>query len=266
MTIAPHLHATSADGTAIAAWRSGTGPNLLLVHGTTADHSRWARLIPLWESEFTVWTIDRRGRGGSGDAATYSVEREGADICAVAEAIGGPVGVLGHSYGAICALEAALRCSSIRRLALYEPPLPVGEPIVDPAIRDTLDQMVARGEREAALTTFFSRVVRLPDEQIEMLRAGSSWESRVAAAHTIPRELRLEAGYRLEPDRLRSMRVPTLLLLGGESAPFFGAAIRELHRLLPDSRLLEIPGQQHVAMDSAPEEFARLTGEFFRGG
>ena len=97
----------SRDGTPIAWWRSGVGPDLLLVHGTTADHTRWETMLPLLEPHATVHAMDRRGRGGSGDSPAYSVAAEADDVAAVVEAIGRPVDVFGHSYGALVALEAA---------------------------------------------------------------------------------------------------------------------------------------------------------------
>ena len=59
---------TSKDGTPIACWRSGEGPPLVLVHGTAADHGRWRPVLPAFEERFTVFAVDRRGRGGSGDS------------------------------------------------------------------------------------------------------------------------------------------------------------------------------------------------------
>jgi pimeloyl-ACP methyl ester carboxylesterase len=73
----------SADGTAIAVSRSGHGPPLVLVHGTAADHTRWAPVLPAFEEHFTVFAMDRRGRGGSGDADGYELGREFADAAAV---------------------------------------------------------------------------------------------------------------------------------------------------------------------------------------
>ena len=112
---------TSSDGAFIVYRRSGAGPPLLLVHGTTADHRSWSAVAPLLEPHFTLYAMDRRGRGESGDTADYGLEREVADIIAVIEAIGQPVNVLGHSYGALCCLEAALQTDAIARLILYEP-------------------------------------------------------------------------------------------------------------------------------------------------
>src|SRR5215471_17537852 len=116
----------SKDGTTIAAWRSDVGAPLLLVHGTTADHTVWTPVRVALERHFSVWTLDRRGRGSSGDAAAYALERECEDIAAVIDAIGGAVHVLGHSFGGICALEAALLTPNIGRLILYEPPILFG--------------------------------------------------------------------------------------------------------------------------------------------
>lgn len=102
---------TSRDGTRIAFWRSGAGPPLLLVHGATADHIRWQVVLSALDSRFRVCAMDRRGRGGSSDSPAYELAREAEDIIAVVEALDEPVDVLGHSYGALCAIEASLRTS-----------------------------------------------------------------------------------------------------------------------------------------------------------
>ena len=82
-----HRTVRSPDGTAIAYSESGSGPPLLLVHGTTADHTRWAPIAPRFEPQFTVHAVDRRGRGGSRDVNGYSIEREFEDIATVVDAI-----------------------------------------------------------------------------------------------------------------------------------------------------------------------------------
>ncbi|HEU4397426.1 MAG TPA: alpha/beta fold hydrolase, partial [Actinomycetota bacterium] len=77
----------SRDGTEIGYWTSGEGPPLLLVHGTTADHTRWRPLLPYLEPHATVYALDRRGRGTSGDAPDYGVAREFEDVAAVVDAV-----------------------------------------------------------------------------------------------------------------------------------------------------------------------------------
>ena len=94
MTAAP-ASVVSRDGTSIAGWRSGEGPPLVLIHGAAADHSRWAPVLPALEQRFTVFAVDRRGRGRSGDANDYALEREFEDVVAVVESTGEAVNVLG---------------------------------------------------------------------------------------------------------------------------------------------------------------------------
>src|SRR5215207_530479 len=126
---------TSKDGTTIAYWRSGEGPPLVLVHGTTADHSRWTPVMTAFERRFTVCAIDRRGRGGSGDPDDYAIGREFEDVAAVVDSLGEPANLLGHSYGALCALEAALLTRNVRKLVLYEPGIHVaGAEIYPPGL------------------------------------------------------------------------------------------------------------------------------------
>lgn len=77
----------SREGTEISYWTSGQGPPLLLVHGMTADHTRWRPLLPDLEPHATVYAMDRRGRGGSGDGPEYSMAREFDDVAAVVDAV-----------------------------------------------------------------------------------------------------------------------------------------------------------------------------------
>lgn len=265
MTSTMH-NVTSADGTTIAYRRSGTGPPLLLVHGTTADHERWAGVSPAFEEDFTVYAMDRRGRGASGDGPAYSLPREGEDVAAVVDAIAEPVSLLGHSYGALCAIEGAMRTRNLRTLMLYEPPLPGGEEIVPAETLARLDEMIARDEREEALITFFHEVVGVPEAQLGAVRSHPAWPRRIAAAHTLGRETRVEAEYQLDFDRLRMVRTPTLFLLGGASPPAFHAATNRLHEALPASRIHVLEGQQHMAMDTAPEAFVAAVRQFALSG
>jgi pimeloyl-ACP methyl ester carboxylesterase len=246
----------SPDGTRIACRRSGRGEPLVLVHGTSADHTRWTQVLPLLEERFTLFAVDRRGRGASGDAAGYALEREFEDVTAVVDAVGEPVTLLGHSYGGICALEAALRTSAIRRLILYEPPIPAGVEIYVPGLIDRIDELLEAGDGEAILTTFMRDVVRMPAEELELYRSLPGWRTRVAGAHTVVREIHAHDAYGFEPERWRDCATPTLLLLGGDSPPLFVAAIDLLHATLVDSTRRLLPGQQHVAMVTAPELFA----------
>jgi pimeloyl-ACP methyl ester carboxylesterase len=228
----------------------------VLVHGTGGSSVRWMPVLPALEQRFSVYAVDRRGRGQSGDAAGYGIEREFEDVAAVVDAIGEPVFLLGHSYGGICALEAARLTANIRKLILYEPPTPVeGVPIYPPGAIDRLQALLDAGDRESLLATFSQEIVKMPPHQFQRLKDSPAWPARLAAAHTLPRELRAHERYRFQPDRFTTLATPTLLLLGSDSPYFFKAAIEAIAAVLPHHRLVLLPGQQHIAMDTAPELF-----------
>ncbi|HET9738934.1 MAG TPA: alpha/beta hydrolase [Solirubrobacteraceae bacterium] len=248
----PHTVA-SRDGTRIGVWESGAGPPLVLIHGAAADHRRWAPIVPALAEHFRVLAIDRRGRGASDDADTYAIEREYDDVAAVLEWAGPEANVLGHSYGGICALEAALLTTAIGKLVVYEPPM--GFLVSPPEVVDRLQALCDAGEREELVAFFMREVAGVPDHQVEVMRALPAWGARLDVAHTIPREERASREYRFDAERLRGVDVPTLVLQGGDSADPFKAAAQALHDALPRCRIAMLPGQRHTAMDTAPDLF-----------
>jgi len=246
----------SKDGIPIAYERRGEGPPLVLIHGAAADHTRWTPILPELEEHFTVYAVDRRGRGQSGDLEPYTIEREYEDVVAVVDSIPAPVNLLGHSYGAICSLEASLKTSHLRKLILYEPPIPTDvKRHYPPDAVERMNSYLRVGEREKALLIFLQEIAEIPQNEINMLRSLPSWSSRVAAAHTITREETSVRSYLLNPQRFSYSKTPTLLLLGGESPSFYRAAIEILKKSIPISRMVMMPGQRHAAMDTAPELF-----------
>jgi pimeloyl-ACP methyl ester carboxylesterase len=255
---------TSADGTPIAVWRSGDGPPLVLVHGTAADHTRWAPVLPALGERFTVLAIDRRGRGASGDADDYAIEREYEDVAAVVDWAAPGVNVIGHSHGGWCALEACLLTRNVRRLVLYEPP--VGVVVGKPEQIERLEQLTAAGDADAVVAYFMQAFAGLPPDQLDLLRTLPAWQARVAAAGTIAREERASREYAFEPDRFRALRVPTLLLSGGASPPVFAEALELVRGALPDCRLAVMPGQRHAAMDTGTQLFLDEVLSFLEAG
>ena len=256
----------SRDGTPIRYFRRGHGPAILLIHGTAADHSRWAPIVPALQRHFTVYAMDRRGRGGSGDAALYRMDDEFADVAAVAGAIGGdPVDVVGHSYGGICAMESVFENAGIRRLVLYEPPIAVlgGGHKASEAIAN-VRRLIAEGDREGALAYFYGRIAQIPPRALTAMRALPDWTKQVRAVHTVLRELDAMARYELRPERFRTWNIPTLLLLGGESPPVYRAGIERMQAILPGSTIAVLEGQGHMAMKTAPKLFVREILEFLQ--
>lgn len=259
---------TSRDGTELACWASGGGPPLLLVHGAAGDHTRWRPLLRYLEPHATVHTMDRRGRGASGDAPGYTLAREYKDVSAVVDAIAetsaSAVDVYGHSYGGVCALGAAALTANIRRLVLYEG-WPVTEPsrlALEPDVTDRLDSLVAAGDSEAALEVFMRDVVLVPENEAKAVKAQPSWKARVAAAHTITREVQALSEVAFDPSRAAAITVPVLLLTGADSPDPAAADVEAVAAALPDAQVTVLEGQQHLADVLAPQYFAEQVARF----
>jgi pimeloyl-ACP methyl ester carboxylesterase len=243
-------HVNSTDGTPIGFHSGGEGPPLVLLHGATGAHWSFRFLTPLLAERFTVHALDRRGRGESGDAAAYSIERELEDVAAVVDSLSEPAGVFGHSFGATAALGGALLTENVRGLVLYEPS--PGLHVVPGAELVRIEELVERGEREEALEQALL-LFGLTAGEVEQLRAAPTWAERVAAAHTIAREVRAEEAYEPAAERLQDLRVPVLFLLGEESPDWAREATERLCETLPDARVSVLRGQGHAATVTAPE-------------
>ena len=258
-----HRHEViSADGTRIGLLTAGAGPALLLVHGGTGCIESWQSLWGPLTSRWRVTAMDRRGRGSSGDTGPYQLSREFQDVAAVAASMAadGPVDVFGHSYGATCALGAASLGAPLRRLALYEPPGPQSAPR---EWREKITAMVEAGQPRRAIVSFLIEIMALTGEQLDSLRnAPRGYDVMPIVTATLPREALALASVDLTA-LAEAVTVPALLILGDASPPWAGEITRELTAALPESKVAVLPGQGHLAVDSAPGLVARALTEFF---
>lgn len=254
---------TAPDGAPIACYRRGAGPALVAVHGTAADHTAWDRVTPLLSGRFTVYAMDRRGRGASGDAPDYSLEREFADVAAVVEGIGQPVHLYGHSFGGACAIEAATRVHNLASLILYEGgPKPPGLRFIPDDLIVRLETLIGEGRREEALSLFMLAVAGLTPAELDVLRQSAAWPARLAAIHTVPRELHAINEYGTDLERFRALTVPTLLLVGEQTEARWRELLAALTAVMPQTQIDRLPGQGHAANQTAPELLANALTEF----
>jgi pimeloyl-ACP methyl ester carboxylesterase len=160
-----------------------------------------------------------RGRGQSGDTAPYWIRREIEDFVNLIESIPGDVYLLGHSYGALCSLEASLLTNQIRKIVLNEPPMytTVEVDYLADAADKFLALLEARGAEEALI--LLHEAGGTMTEELDLLRSLPNWQARVQAAPTLPREITSVRSYMSDPARFPGMTTPVLLLLGGATAP-----------------------------------------------
>jgi pimeloyl-ACP methyl ester carboxylesterase len=259
------LEVTSPDGSVLGVERVGSGPPLVAVHGGTADRSRWAPIRDALAERYTLYLLDRRGRGASKaeSLGPYSIAREAQDAVAVTEMIGEPVLYLGHSYGAVVGIEALVLTDRITRAILYEPPFDAGGYEVVPAsFRERFSALLQEDRREDALELFYSDIIRVDPTPLRTLPI---WQARLAVVHTLEREAETCAAYVPDPAKLDAIRTPTRVLLGSDSPPAFGAAARVTVEAIPSADLVEIAGQGHGMIDADPAGFASLVTDFFSG-
>ncbi len=256
---------TSADGTEIAYERRGEGPPAVLVHGSTADHRSWDWVAPLLEDELTLHIMDRRGRGESGDTEPYDIEREFEDVAALVDTIGDEVFLIGHSYGALASFGASRLTDNIRCMAIFEPPLWTPEkPVAPDNVLDDLYELVEADDREGIIETFFIDVAESP-ERLEAYRELGTWDMRVAAAPTLPREVEGTNVYRPDREDFAGVTVQTLVLLGAETEGHLPYGTRRAADMLPAAELQVIDGVDHSAIYEHPETFVDAVLPFLRG-
>ena len=229
--------------------------------GGSVDRSSNAGLAEQLATDFTVFNYDRRGRGPSGDTQPYAIEREIEDIDAVIGAAGGRAGLYGSSSGAALALLATAAGSPVSKLALWEPPW-----ILDEARRPPADtakiyrDLVAQDRRGDAVEYFMAKVVGMPEEFVASARSQPWWQWTESLAHTLAYDAEIMGDYSLPVDRITSVKVPTLVLVGAASFDFFGPTANALVEALPNGEVKTLEGQEH---NVDPTVLAPVLAEFF---
>lgn len=266
----------------------GEGPLVVLVHGSASDARTWkAQIGPLGEY-FRVVTYSRRyhwPNEPATDDTEYSMTQHVDDLMRLIESVGGgPVHLVGHSYGGFVALLAALRHPEVvRSQVLIEPPvvpLFLSDPprpsellrvlVTRPALGFPLLKFGATGlvpakkaagahDMDEAIRVFGKAV--LGQKIVDQLTP-ARWEQ--IEANNIRAEYLSESLDPLTDTEVRSIDTPTLLVTGADSPRLWGKLTDHLDDLLPDSRQVEVPSASHIAHEDNPPAFNRHALEFLR--
>ena len=256
------------DGAALRVHRYGSGPLVVLVHGSCVDSEFFDPLARELSRRFTVVSYDRRGYGESaeGGEGAGAIQIQARDLAAVIENAGGsdanPCCVMACSAGGLVSLELATqRPRLLRTLLLHEP-----------AVVDSLPE---RHEARAATS-------RALDLAREGLARAALYEALSGESLDEPRALSLSArelaffdrnalrfmlheapgmwGY--VPD-YRALRALSVVVATGEGSAgtYHMLGDPELSRRI-GARHLWAPGKHNGARD-LPYEFACLAAGVF---
>ena len=238
----------------------GAGPPLVLVHGAFSDHhTNWEFVKPLFEKQFTVYALARRGRGETPATRDHTLEDESMDVAALIQAIDEPVFLLGHSYGAHAALAAAARVAQrVRKLVLYEAAWPT---LIGEASLALLERLARERNWNALAETFFHDVLSVPMQELRELQATPLWPPIAADAQASMGDLRALSRYDFRPEQFRELPMPVMMQIGTESPRHFYVT-DDLAAVLPHARIDELAGQAHEGMTTAPSSYAESVTRF----
>ncbi|MCP2335129.1 alpha/beta fold hydrolase [Actinomadura rupiterrae] len=255
----------SADGRLVSAVVEGDGTNLLIVHPGGGDVSAWDEVVRFLP-DFRTARIRRRIYVRDAEIALpHSMRVEASDIVAVARQLDAPVLLVGHSSGAVAAMEAALMDrSAFAGMFLYEPPMPTKELVAGAAgvrARELLDA----GEPAEAMRVHLRDIVQMPADWVDMVFAHEEARAAfaaVAAAQIADNEAIDALGTGI--GRFAALDLPTTLLEGDQSPSHLRERLADLADVLPDARVVTLAGHGHVAHITAPEPLAEAVREAAR--
>ncbi|MEV5598755.1 alpha/beta hydrolase [Streptomyces sp. NPDC052496] len=249
------LVATSADGVPVTALDDGAGPTLFFVHGGGGSAASWDGLTASLTADFRVVRITRRlYASGASVPPTHSMAVEAADILALVGHLDRPVLLIGHSSGAVAALETAVRApEAMAGLVLYEPPVPTYALPGAEAARRARAAFEA-GDPRAAMRTHLRDIVQEPADVVEAQvadpKARAAFTAKAAAGFA---DIASIDALGVGVDRFERLAVPTTLVEGDQSPAHLRRRLADLATALPNARVVTLTGQGHAAHLTAPE-------------
>lgn len=241
----------------------GESPAVIFLHGAGADHSVW-RFQTRWLANrgWRVLAPDLAGHGASDGPVPTSIEKWAEwleEFLLDRDAIGT---VVGHSMGALMALEAAGR----------EPGLIPRLVLVGAGVRMPVHPVLMAAAREdlPRAARFIAGWSMPPAHGGGHLESGT-WQTG-AIARLVERsrpgvlamDLAVSAGYDAA-DRLAGVRAETLVVRGDADRMVAQHATRALFDGIGGARLVVLPGAGHEPMVQEPRLFNRLLADFLVG-
>lgn len=216
--------------------------------GTLTVPAMYLPLVALLAERYTVTLVSRRGYGATDRGPSpCTLRSQTEDLVAVLSGIGEPAVVLGHSFGGVIAMSAALSESTRpARLVLYEPPLALLGPEMLPTLRLCRDA-VAAGKPEEAVRYAF-RVSGSPDVREDTVPERAL--TRLATGvHGLLADLECVTGLPGPSPEWANLRVPVSLVRGERSTEPYVRSMDLLRTMFPAVPIAVLPGQAHFPED-----------------
>ena len=256
------------DGRKLAYREEGSGPPLVLVHGSPGEGRSWGRVVPHLKDRFRTICPDLPGYGGSDrlevDEPAGRMAGMGAAVARLVGSLGTPVRLVGHSYGGNIALQAALqaRPEAVERIVLFEPvyfralQLTGDDAALEPAVAHFEDyaRRATAGEPEVVrlmIDYWFGAgaFARMPDPVRSHLSASAGRNAIDVRSSFL--------GTSTAAD-LAALHRPVTIVDGETSHEVVHSIARALVTLLPNARMEGLAGANHGMLDTHPEAVARL--------
>jgi pimeloyl-ACP methyl ester carboxylesterase len=250
----------------------GSGPPLVLVHGSWSDRHGWDGVTDGFARDFTVVRYDRRGHSES-ERAPGTTRDDVRDLAALIDALNvAPAHVVGSSFGGIIGFHlAASSPGLLRSLVSHEPPVTRLVPADHPARRaideategeKAVSAQIESGDHEGAARRFVDEIAfgpgtweRLPDP----LRS-----TMVRNAMTFAEEQRDPEARWVDLEALRAFDRPVLLTQGTVGPEWYGAAIALIAEVLPRPSRHVFSGAGHMPQGTHPDEYVEAVAGFMR--
>lgn len=259
------------DGANLEYRIQGSGESLVLIHGSILA-AAFSPLLsePSIANKYRVITYHRRGFAASSRATPgLTIRQQAADCHALIRHLQIPQAhVAGHSYGGAIALQWALDApQDVHSLALLEPALVnsvPSSPLFWDWVASVRQNTYEHGDKMGAVDAFLSGLVGANYHAIlnEHLPPGT-FDLAVADVDTF---FEVEAPalreWRFEPEDARSIKQPSLSVLGSDSAPIFHEVHQFLKKWMPQADELTVPnathGLQYMNPNGVAEDLARF--------
>lgn len=266
-------HALTVRETRLAVHTAGAGLPLVLLHAFPLDHGMWVRQEPLAES-LRLIVPDLRGFGGS-EGLPEGIAESADDVVAMLDGlhVDRPAVICGASMGGYVAQHVAARHPArVAALVLADTRLEADTPDAR-ANRADLAAKVGRLGQSILADAMIPRLLAplipgaaAPPAESSCLRGEN--EALLRGMIERQRVPTIQAALRALGERpdmteaLRHVRVPTLLVVGAEDQITPPACLEAAEEIIPNARLLIVPGAGHLVPLEAPEVFNRAVLEF----